>query len=257
MHLVSYPRSFFCVVRHAPVSLSPKAQERLRLLKARRLQHQRGLSGVEIARALGVSRASLYRWERRVEREGLKGPEERSRRPKRVRQPMWREELVEAMRRVREQYPRWGKENLAVLLKREGYPASISTVGRILSLLKGRGLLNDPPRGWVTVHKRRPARPYARPKPQEYLVRQAGDLIQVDMMDVRPLPGVVVKHFTACDMVSRWDVVQAHPRATAQAAAQFVDSLLARMPFRVRTIQVDGGSEFRGEFEQACARRKV
>jgi putative transposase len=77
------------------------------------------------------------------------------------------------------------------------------------------------------------------------------------MMDVRPLPGVVVKHFTACDMVSRWDVVQAHPRATAQAAAQFVDSLLARMPFRVRTIQVDGGSEFRGEFEQACARRKV
>jgi putative transposase len=257
MHLVSYPRSFFCVVRHAPVSLSPKAQERLRLLKARRLQHQRGLSGVEIARALGVSRASLYRWERRVEREGLKGLEERSRRPKRVRRRMWREELVSAVQRWREQYPRWGKENLAVLLKLEGHVASVSTVGRILSRLKGRGLLNDPPRRRVTMHKRQAARPYARRKPREYAARKAGDLVQVDTMEVRPLPGVVFKHFTACDMVSRWDVVQAHPRATAQAAAQFVDSLLARMPFRVRAIQVDGGSEFRGEFEQACARRKV
>ncbi len=34
MQLVSYPRSFWCVARHAPVELSPKAQERLRLLQA-------------------------------------------------------------------------------------------------------------------------------------------------------------------------------------------------------------------------------
>jgi transposase InsO family protein len=33
--------------------------------------------------------------------------------------------------------------------------------------------------------------------------------------------------------------------------------LIERMPFPVRAIQVDGGSEFQGEFEQACARRQV
>jgi putative transposase len=257
MRLVSYPRSFFCIARHAPVELSPKAQERLRLLQAGRRLHQRGISWAEGAEVVGVSRASLYRWERRLEREGLRGLEERSRRPKRVRRPLWSEELVGAVRRLREKYPRWGKETLAVLLKREGYPGSASTVGRILRQLKSRGQLKEPPRGWVTVRKRRLRRWYARRKPREYAVQKAGDLVQVDTMDVRPLPGVVFKHFTARDMVSRWDVVQAHPRATGRAAAQFVDSLLARMPFRVRAIQVDGGSEFCGEFEQACARRKV
>ncbi len=258
MQLVSYPRSFFCVVRRAPVELSPKAQERLRLLQARRRLCQSGGSWAEAARILGVSRASLYRWERRQQREGLRGLEDRSRRPKRVRRPLWSEDLVEAVRRLRHKYPRWGKETLAVLLKREGYPGSASTVGRILTQLKRRGQLKDePPRGWVRVRKRRLRRPYAQRKPREYAVKEAGDLVQVDTMDVRPLAGVVFKHFTARDMVSRWDVVQAHPRATSRAAAQFVDTLLARMPFRVRAIQVDGGSEFCGEFEQACARRNV
>jgi len=257
MRLVSYPRSFWCVARHAPVELGAKAQERLRLVQAWRRLRARGLSTAEAARVLGVSRASLYRWRRRVEREGLRGLEERSRRPRRVRRPLWSEELVEAVRRLREQYPRWGKETLVVLLKREGYPGSASTVGRILRRLKARGLLREPPRCWVTVRKRRLRRPYAQRKPREYAVRKAGDLVQVDTMDVRPLPGVVLKHFTARDMVSRWDVVQAYPRATSRAAADFVDTVLARMPFRVRAIQVDGGSEFRGEFEQACARRKV
>ncbi len=77
-------------------------------------------------------------------------------------------------------------------------------------------------------------------------MEKAGDLVQVDTMDVRPLPGVVLKHFTGRDMVSPWDVVQAYPRATSRAAAEFVDTVLARMPFPLRAIQVDGGSEFRG-----------
>jgi hypothetical protein len=38
---------------------------------------------------------------------------------------------------------------------------------------------------------------------------------------VRPLPGEIFKQFTARDVVSRWDVIQAHPRATACTAAQF------------------------------------
>ncbi len=56
---------------------------------------------------------------------------------------------------------------------------------------------------------------------------------------------------TARDVVSRWDVIQAHTRATAFTAAQFLDTLLLRMPFPVRALQVDGGSEF----EQLCQQR--
>ena len=69
------------------------------------------------------------------------------------------------------------------------------------------------------------------------------------------MPGVVFKQFTARDVVSRWDVVQAHTRATAQTATEFLDTLRHRMPFPIRAVQGDGGSEFAAEFEQACQLR--
>jgi transposase InsO family protein len=68
------------------------------------------------------------------------------------------------------------------------------------------------------------------------------------------LDGGAVKHFTARDFISRWDVLEAHQRATANTAAEFLDTILARMPFKVKAIQVDGGSEYRAEFEEACQR---
>jgi putative transposase len=66
---------------------------------------------------------------------------------------------------------------------------------------------------------------------------------------------VIFKQFTAPDVVSRWDVIQAHTRPTAQTAAQFLDNLRHRMPFPIRAVQVDGGSEFADQFELACQRR--
>ena len=41
-------------------------------------------------------------------------------------------------------------------------------------------------------------------------------------------------------------------RATAQAAASFLDKVTAGMPFPIKAIQVGGGSEFMAQFEQAC-----
>lgn len=42
-----------------------------------------------------------------------------------------------------------------------------------------------------------------------------------------------------------------------EAASLFLDKLIAEMPFPVRAIQVDGGSEFMAEFEQACAEKGI
>ena len=68
-------------------------------------------------------------------------------------------------------------------------------------------------------------------------------------------PGVLLKHFSARDVVSRWDVVEVHRRATSLAAARFLDTLLQRFPFPVKALQIDGGSEFAAEFELACQRK--
>lgn len=257
MRIVGYPRSFYVAAQHRAVELSPKAWERLRWLKAWRALRERGLTGQQAAETLHLPRSTLYRWERQLKSDGPRGLEERSRRPRRVRRPQWSPELAQAVLRVREQYPAWGKETLQVLLEREGWTTSVSTVGRILAQLKARGVLREALRRPVSVRRHRLRREYAVRKPKGYAVEAPGDVVQVDTLEVRPMPGVAFKHFTARDMVSRWDVVQVHRRATAQAATAFLGALQERMPFPVKAIQVDGGSEFQAGFEQACADRGI
>ncbi len=67
----------------------------------------------------------------------------------------------------------------------------------------------------------------------------------------------VLKHFTSRDVISRWDVLEVHERATAKTAATFLTTLQARMPFPIRAIQSDGGSEFQVDFELACQQRGI
>jgi putative transposase len=207
-------------------------------------------------RHFGISRQTFYRWLRRYDPFDLTTLEAASHCPHRRRQPTWSSTLEERVLLLRLQFPRWGKDKLAVLLRLEKLPVSTSMVGRILNHLKRQGRLVEPPRSGVAGSRRalRP-RPYAVRKPKQYAVSQPGDLVQVDTLDVRPIPGVVFKQFTARDVVSRWDVIQAHTRATAQTATQFLDTLQHRMPFPIRALQVDGGSEFAAEFEQACQLR--
>lgn len=89
------------------------------------------------------------------------------------------------------------------------------------------------------------------------MAKKPGDIVEVDTLDGRPLPGVILKHFTARDVISRWDVLEAHSRATSNTASGFIDVLLKRMPFPTRAIQVDGGSEFQDAFERECQKKGI
>src|SRR5207248_5924235 len=96
-----------------------------------------------------------------------------------------------------------------ILLQREQQRVSASMVGRILTQMKRQARLVEPPRSGMPGSRRAlRTRPYAVRK-RQYAVSRPGDLVQVDTLDVRPLPGMVFKQFTARDVVSRWDVIQA------------------------------------------------
>jgi len=62
------------------------------------------------------------------------------------------------------------------------------------------------------------------------------ETVEVDTLDVRPLPGVILKHFTARDIISRWDVLEAHSRTSSYTASAFIGTLLKRMPFPIKAI---------------------
>jgi len=213
-----------------------------------------GRNARKTCRHFGISPDTFYRWKKRYRPDDLKTLEERSRCPKRVRRPTWTTEIVQAILELREQYPRWGKDKLTVLLEGKGINVSVSMVGRIIRYLKNRGVLKEPIPNHVSTRKRCQKRPYATRKPKEYIAREPGDIVELDTLDIRPLPGVAIKHFTARDVTSRWDVIEASSRATASSATHFIGSVLERMPFRVKAIQVDGGSEFQSVFEEECCR---
>lgn len=252
MRVVGLPRAFYHASRLQLVELSPGAQERLRYLSCWQALRGQGLSSGMACHVLALPRSTLYRWQRRLKLKGPKGLEEGSRRPQRCRQPSWGAELCQAVLELREQFPRWGKDRLVVLLRQQGWQLSTSTLGRILAHLRRQGVLREPVYHPVSASKRRLRRPYALRKPKDYLPGAPGDLVQIDTLDLRPLPGVVLKQFTAQDVVSRWDVLEVRSRATATTAAQFLATLKSRLPFPLRAIQVDGGSEFMAAFEETC-----
>lgn len=241
-------KGFKVLSAKAPAELSQKEIDRLRAIEL-----FRKTGDVELVCSLfGISRPTLYRLNKRYNPNDLASLKDKSRKPKHLRTPKWPSELIIAVRDLREEWPGYGKDKLVKLLKDEkGIDAAASTIGRIIGYLKKRGELVEPVRKAVSS-KRKSKRPYAVRKPKEYMPEKPGDLVEVDTLDIRPLPGLVLKQFTARDVVSKWDVLVARTRATANTASEFLQVLVDRTPFKIKAIQVDGGSEFHAEFEECC-----
>jgi putative transposase len=208
-----------------------------------------GLSSARAAQAIGVPRATLYRWEGRAE--------PRSRRPRRVRQKSWGSALIGAVERLRLDYPMWGKAKLGPLLRQQGFTVSDATVGRIIASLVERGVVQPAPRLRRRPPRWAPKRRFAVRLPRDLKPDKPGGLVQIDTLFVNIAPDKAIKHFTAYDPIAKWTVGKAFNRATAAAAAIFLDKVIAEMPFPIEAIQVDGGSEFKAEFEQACQAKRI
>ena len=210
-----------------------------------------GLTADQAAQAVGVPRSTLYRWQ-------MEAPA-KSRRPHMVRRPTWTPALARAVEDLRADNPMWGKRKLAALLRREGVRTSVSTVGRILRRLMDRGVVTPVP----TLRRNPAARRirlttkerYARRLPKGLKPSRPGEIVQIDTLFVNVRPDTAIKHFTAYDPVARWTIGRVATQASAQSATALLDKLCAEAPFPVTGIQVDGGSEFKAEFETACAER--
>jgi putative transposase len=210
-----------------------------------------GLTGEQAAKAVGAPRSTLYRWGERAE--------PRSRRPRRLRQPKRPPGLAAAVERLRLDHPMWGKEKLGPILRKQGYPASNATVGRIIASLIARGIVQPVPAliRKIAARTAPKTRPHAIRKPKGVTFEKPGDVVQIDTLSIHPLPGVTIKHFNAYDPKAKWTVARPCKQATAKNAAAFLDQVLEQMPDPVKAIQIDGGSEFMAEFEQACADKNL
>jgi hypothetical protein len=132
-------------------------------------------------RHFGIRRQTFYRWQRRYDPYALTWLEKHSHRPRQCRQPTWAFSLEEMVLGLRLPFPRWGKDKLAVLPRRQKVAISVSMVGRILTRLQQQGRLVEAPRSRVPASRRAlRLRPSAVRKPREYAASEPGDLVEAE-----------------------------------------------------------------------------
>lgn len=230
-------------------ALPPTARMRSRMLD---WHHSHGRNVSRTCRHFGISRPTFYRWQHRYRSHGSRGLLDRSHRPHRVAVPTWTTHQVLAVRALRQQYPYMGKAKLAVLLQHQGIRLSVSMVGRILSHLHRSGQIPLPPQLWYRRCRSFRQRPHAIRKPKDYRPTAPGDLVQVDTLDVALAGGGRVMQLSLVDMVSRWTAAEVKTGKAARTMAESISRMQERLPFPLRAIQIDGGSEFKADFESYC-----
>lgn len=203
------------------------------------LQHAAEVTGnvAQTCRYYGISRQTFYKWLRRYEEQGLEGLRDRSSRPHHSPNAT-NAEVVGKIMYLRQHY-HFGPHKIAMYLKRyHDISISPSGVWRVLARL---GLNRLPSSQRHKSHQKRWKR-YEKPEP--------GHRVQVDVKFITPVGAAGKKfyQFTAIDDCTRIRVLKAFPRCNQKTAIQFLDYLLARLPFRVEVIQTDNGGEFGTQF---------
>jgi len=201
----------------------------------------------------GCSRSSYFRSKRtlRLIEKGIPQP---SKRPRRVNKPQWGEAQKQLVLTIRRANPTYGKTKIAAILARDhGQTLSESTVGRILTHLKAKGLITLSGSAVRAKRKRNFQKGHAKPwQYKDYKKMALGERIQIDHMTVSK-NGITFKSFKAWERCSKAVYANIYSNAKSASAKRFLEELIDYLPFPIRSIQVDGGSEFRDEFEQACA----
>ena len=210
----------------------------------------------EISEIVGMSRASFYRHKKAIDLYGLKGLERRSRKPKTLRTSKIPVETINIILSIRKENPTYGKAKITVILRRDfNIKLSESSVGRVLKKLILQGKITKSISS-CKVKRKRKFTNHAKRWQYGMKSKSPGELIQIDHMTITK-HNITMKEFRAWDPITKVVVADVVSNATSAAAAKFLRKVIAEMPFKVKSIQVDGGSEFMAEFETECAKLEI
>ena len=220
------------------------------LEKAEKLK-EKGIKYKEMEEILNVNERTLRRWKKAEKELGLRGLEPQSTRPNRlVTKRILTDKMLRIIEQARKENLFYGKEKLKEVLLRKGYDLKLSTIGNGLSILMKQGRILPVYILSCTKERKRIRKfnkCYAQRLPFGHQTQ-----IQIDHM-VLNIKGKEIRQFSAYSKKDKLLVTQVYEDATSKTAAKFLtDEVLKDFPFDVKEVQVDGGSEFMGNFEQVC-----
>lgn len=223
--------------------LSLKAKHRLRIIDWHRAN---GENQSLTCRHYGLGREALREWLKRFKERGIKGLEDKSHRPHKVREKKIPLSIQDEIVKIRRANPYYSKYKISVLLNSKAGPSS---VGRIL---KDKDLINHK----ISTKRLKAAKhPKAR-FPRDIVINCPGKLVQIDTKHL-PNPQFKIYQFTAIDVLTKLRVLWVSSRISSESAARFLQICLKEFPFNIEGIQTDNGSEFHKNFDKLCQKLKL
>lgn len=211
-----------------------------------------GVSDELCQKTVGISRATYFR-HKRILKELERGIHPPSKKPRKLRTHNWSDDLIALVKTIRLENPTYGKAKIAVIIKRDNkIKASESTIGRVLTHLKSKGGITKSLSAVRVKRKRKFSKGYAKSWTyKKYSDMVLGERIQIDHMTVTK-NGICLKHFQAWERKSKYIAANVYSNAKSTSAKKFLIDFVESAPFKIHSIQVDGGSEFMAEFEDTC-----
>jgi len=223
-------------------NITEKAKQRLKTIDWLR-RHKNNVSLA--ARRFGLDRKTVRRWRNKFNQAGMPGLNDKSHKPKNLRQMTTDWKTVNEIIKIREEYPAWSKYKIRAILKRKNMIVSASTIGRIL---KRKGLINEKASKKRYKAAKNPKQRY----PRGMRISCAGDMVQIDTKYVTLLGGRIIYQFTAIDVLTKRRVLKYYSSLLSKNGADFLRHCLARFPFPIKSVQTDNGREFLKDFDKMC-----
>jgi len=215
-----------------------------------------GMRRAKAVAFMEAPKSTYYDWRKAHRRGGVKALVPKSTAPRRVRRRRWTNRDRRRVERERQRRPWAGRAAIHAIPARRhtDFAISAATVGRIIRKAVDAGRLRPAAHceGRAGPKRRRTFDGHAQRLKPGMKAAQPGELVQIDHMTVHA-DGRTLKQFHAKDPITKALHARACSGATARAAASFLDEAARRMP--IRSVQVDGGSEFMADFEEAYRRR--
>jgi transposase InsO family protein/transposase-like protein len=241
-------KGFYAVAKYATRYLEMASQKAEYKLKVLKFWEDYGLEATQSA--FGVSRRTLYLWKAQHRSSG--GLEERSKRPKQVRQRQWPAVILDEIQRLRKEHPNLGKEKLYPLLLTFCEACQLRcpkprTIGRIMASHPHK--MRQIPQK-ITPKGKRKERLYYPPKkrkPKQFKALFPGHCVAFDTIE-RHRDGCRRYIITFIDLYSRYALAFATTSHASLAAQQFYLLVTKLFPYPIEHVLTDNGSEFKKSF---------
>lgn len=226
----------------ARTNLTDKAKHRLKVLDWLKT-HGGDISLT--ARHFGLDRKTVRNWRDKFKKIGMLALNDKSHRPKNIRQMTTDWKVIDEIVKTRKEYPAWSKWKIQSILKRNNMIVSISTVGRVL---KRKGLINKR----ISAKRSKAAKNPKQRYPRGFRIVEAGDMVQIDTKYVTLLGGRIIYQFTAIDVLTKRRVLRYYSSLLSKNGADFLEYCIQNFPFKIKAIQTDNGKEFLKDFDKLC-----